>query len=300
MSEVEESIVPETSVSQDKNIEVTNMSSSESNEANRLKISRKEEVLRMLENKKKAEEDNFTFKPKLVDSKRFSKKDIGATKRYEKLYEDAKKKIDLEKASKPELKSPASRSVSKDTSDLVDRLYNSKVGKITSPLEEPSFKPSITKRAISIERSRDFAEKLHEDGAKLREKLVKQKEDFEQQYLASCTFHPKINENSKEISSQKSASEPFYERLRKYELEKLRKIEQARLAKEEQEKSMNTFHPVVQSAKKSTEDVYDRLSKSVTKEPPEKCPEETFTPNLISKQPRSVCCIDFLKLLDFY
>lgn len=224
--------------------EAENISLSDLEEINAssLKINKQSsryEIMMKQLTKKKEDEENLTFKPK-INSNSISivnnKSNLivnDSSRRFELLYKDAQKRketltalstslIDKDLTFKPTISSkdrPKSRdgsSTEVESSDtqvassnsVTERLYNASGSgrkKQTEALEQPSFKPKITKRASSIDRSlvRDTAERLYNVSKENKEKEAKLKVEAETRELATCTFTPKISRKSRSLSASR-------------------------------------------------------------------------------------------------
>jgi hypothetical protein len=230
------------------------------------------EVEKRLEAKKKAEQDNLTFKPKLFAYKgstsssggvsHSSQAESAARSRFDKLYEQAKaskKSKELvvveENSFQPILVARSSsrsrRSPSPGlTRDSVQRLYEARgAGNNDQPLPDTySFKPQITKRASSVERRHaDVADRLIQKAVDIKRRHEQSKIAKENEEKSLCTFSPKLNMNSEVLSSikQRTSNLPseVSERLLKYKHDRGERLESLRSTKAALESSHLTFQP---------------------------------------------------------
>lgn len=261
------------------------------------------EVMMKREAKQKEIEENLTFKPKMLTRKSsFSKpsSNDGAT-RFELLYEDAKKRsakitdksanssFEKEITFQPQLvtrsrsSSRASlhddnSSVGSTTSSFVDRLYTSSKKDFSQNQAQYSFKPSITKRASSIDRShmRETTDRLYNLSSQIKAREERVKEERELEVLRKYSFAPTINPKSRDMSAERKryseGPKEIHERLLRYEEIKTRRLEAAMEQKRQQELAGVTFKPSINESSKRTPtptrsgDLFERLAKPVDKE----------------------------------
>lgn len=229
------------------------------------------EVERKREAKKREEEENLTFKPKLYEFKSTGdKQDGGGKSRFDKLYEHARKK--QLQATSPEDAPPSpeltfhptlvARSSSRSKRDespaeRVNRMYNAKGSGNNSVdvVEKPSFQPTISKRASSVERRQgDVAERLFQKSIQMKEKLEKIQQEEAERVPDECTFTPSLNTTSRSLSAtrnRKTGAADVAERLRKAEEDKANRLEELRRAKQAREDAEATFKPNLIPSKRS-------------------------------------------------
>jgi hypothetical protein len=256
------------------------------------------------------EEAQYTFKPSLNKVKKGHEIDKSDENRFDRLYSDALKRHleskwkesvdDKDLTFKPKIsaKGTSSRSSSCEKGSFENQKKYIQTKKVVE-IKEFSFKPTITKRAQSIDRSqnRETPERLYLHSKVAKEKQEKLKLDIDQKNMEGCTFSPKTNMATKSISQNSDLTE----RMEKYEEFKNRRREEALRVKNEQEIQGVTFKPAIKLTKRSSTptktSVYERLS-SVDRER-EACAsfvemeaQMTFIPQLVSKRSASVSLID--------
>jgi hypothetical protein len=247
----------------------------------------KMEVRMKLEAKKKRDEEQYTFKPN-VNTSDYPSPDRGTgAKRFEALYEDAKKRKELgpqKKASitaaidkdltfQPILSTTASVSGASDgigpqkavnIADVVERLYKpdrSRREEIENKIKEantPTNQPKISKRAQSIDRTtsllNDIGDRLYHQSKLQREKLDKLKEIEDLKASTELTFAPKMSTKSRSLSANRLAKEEgskdIVERVKKYEEAKLKRLEAAAEERKKQELAQATFKPTINASSK--------------------------------------------------
>lgn len=187
-------------------------------------------------------------------------------------------------------------------------VLNNKQRGVAKVLEEQqasmTFRPSITKRAKSIEKQRqsdapNVAERLYDQGKKVKEKMEQKKTELEQLRMQECTFAPSVVTKSKPATTNLEVTE----RLRRFEEIKKKKLEEALRKKEEEEAEELTFKPKISPRAQSPsphmtfsqEPLEERLmtpSKRRSSRAQEEATKElTFKPKLIAKRSPSVSCI---------
>ena len=269
------------------------------------------EVQARMEKKMLEEEANYSYKPTLYTKPRKEHEKIDDN-RYDRLYSDALKRHleskwkesleDKELTFKPKIsaKGATSRSASRERGAVSESIEQRLLGlaqKAPQP-EQYSFKPKITQRAKSIDRSqaRETPERLYQNSKTIQEKLEMKRRDLAQKDAEECTFAPKTNSRPS-LSSSKS---DLTERMSQYLAYKNQRLEEATKAKLDLEKENTTFNPVIKLTKRSatpTKNVFDRLSVSNTeKEMRSSVSSEmdgqfTFKPQLVTKRAPSVCSL---------
>ena len=282
----------------------------------------KMEVLLKKELRQRQEESQYTFKPALATKSDRKKRDDGQgngpdANRFDRLYSDALKRH-LESKWKeandageltftPKISAKAARSLSRPRSrerprgggggtrdshnDAAwNRLYDAPTGRLRNPADEPTFQPSISKRAKSLDR-RESAKRLYapEVTSERREKL---KQELEEQQLEECTFSPELNYKSK--YNRKPMKDDVMTRMSKYEATKQSRLLAMQREKEEHDLEGVTFKPeLVSSAKKRSstpnrnQPLVERLTKPIERIHAETVAEAnaemTFRPRLVSR-----------------
>lgn len=262
--------------------------------------------IQMRKEKQLQEEDaHYTYKPTLINKPR--KEEKSDVNRFDRLYSDALKRHleskwkesveDKDLTFKPKIsaKGSNSRAASRErgatSESIANRLYSPKPKTVEA--EEFSFKPTITKRAKSIDRSqhRETPERLYLHSKVAKEKQEKLKQDFEQKAFEDCTFAPKTNP-----SRSTPSSKDLTERMDKYELYKARRLEEAIRVKNETDLMGVTFKPTIKVTKRfstpTKTSVYERLTASVDRSVDGSALAEqqsnlTFKPQLVSKRAAS-------------
>lgn len=283
------------------------------------KMSRREEVALKSANKKKEEEDNCSFKPTIAPHRKPLKKNgdpESPTKppeeAYSRLYTDARKKQEEAKIPpKPECSFKPTL-VHRNTSgskekvraqspiESFNRLYRTS-HRQSRPVEQASFKPTISKRAKSLERNPGVStsDRLYAQAVLAKEKQEKVRETIRKQEEAALTFVPSTNESTKPKSAAEKGvkSAPVSERMKGYIEARNRKLEEAKREKEAKEAAEYTGRPSIGKHRKDSKttvtaagaNVFDRLTKVEVAAVREKDAEETFKPTIYtSKRSQSV------------
>lgn len=289
------------------------------------KVNLKLEIMMKKERQRIEEEANFTYKPTLFTNK---KDPEGTPKenRFDKLYNDAMKrhlddklKVDnvedkeltfAPRFSTPKSSRPTSRGHSRSSSrerggaqgSVNESMNSEKLGtsirsqKSSAGDDNLTFRPNITPRAKSIERShmRDVSERLYQQSQHLKEKLERKRSEAELKVTENCTFEPKLNGPKR--SSSVNKAEDLVKRMASFEDQKKKKLEDAKKEQEELEKNKAPFRPQLITSKRPATPtkvpVYERLSLTPTKDHSQVIQESnaelTFKPQLISKRSPSV------------
>ena len=187
-----------------------------------------------------------------------------------------------------------------------ERLHSTPKGKLkhgVDPDNQLTFKPEITKRAMSIDR-KESAKRLYTPNSIEKEKAKDQQRytEAQQRELEDCTFSPKLNQPNKFSPKTKV---DIRERMSKFEEMKNKKLQDAKRLKAEQELADATFHPVMMS--KSTKiaaaaasasgtpakPFHERLAHPFERHVPDEVVAElnasmTFKPTLATKRSASV------------
>jgi len=250
--------------------------------------------------RKKYEEEQLTFHPKIKSSRRnsgaseqFSPTDAVGSNRFDKLYNEARKRQESRTESvtnenftfKPEI-SRRARSTERTSSveDRTNRLYNgvgagrrnssSEKEGSTNGKDKGSFQPKITKRAKSIERTESVDDRLYsraiiyqEKHNQLKAAIIKREEEL-------CPFQPKLNKtrsSSAQKDHENSRRLEVGDRMQRYLEDRQRRLEEAKRAKKEQEDAHTPFKPTLVTKKSMSKelnsDVFARLAAAAEKDP---------------------------------
>lgn len=287
------------------------------------------EIMLKKERKAKEEAANLTFKPHVNRNGSFASK-TGAGKdtsnRFDALYSDALKrhletkwketvdekeltftpKITERGRSLTSSRNPSragSRASSREregtiTESTVERLHATPKGKLkhgVDPDNKLTFKPEITKRAMSIDR-KESAKRLYVSNSieKEKTKAAMRDQEVKERELENCTFSPKVNQTSKYTPKEKV---DLRDRMSKFEEMKKLKIQEAQRLKAEQELADATFKPVLKAKPKRaatpTKPFHERLAQPFERHVPSSVAAElsatmTFKPTLVTKRAASV------------
>lgn len=296
---------------------------SASDKENVVRLTRREEILMIKEEKLRKEQNNLTFKPAIVRRGR----DETVTKNvnsFDRLYNQAKEKkktVKPEFSFKPEITDLAkSKQRSSTPDDKTSRLYNSNgAGRPRSAVpndkqekEKCTFKPEISKRAQSLERRRDAspATRLREMGEISKKKIEKLKEVITSKESENCTFTPRTN------SARRNSTEPeklaVSERMQRYVEQRNKKLETKKQQIIEAEAESTTFQPISYTKYRPTRsdrdaakvDVFSRLSTVPTATSPvteiASDKEYTFHPTLVAKSAATVTIFDIYTRIYIY
>ena len=281
------------------------------------KLSRREEVALQRAAKKKAEEDNLSFKPQIAHRKPKKSKtpdDVDSSPKpaeaaHDRLYSDAMKK--KEKAATPPRSEfsfqptvphrqnsiNASKARAKSPIQSSNRLYQTAARQPRTEEPAGTFKPNISKRAKSLERnpSVSTADRLYAQAVIAKEKQQKMRDQVQKQEDSTNTFTPRTNEKGKARAGDRGKAAPISERMQSYIEARNKKLEEARLEKEAREAAEFTGRPSIGGRKGSAStstskgtNVFDRLSKAAPPPAPEPV-KETFQPTIFTaKRSQSV------------
>eukprot|EP01039_Chlorochromonas_danica_P010885 gene10885-12099_t len=273
------------------------------------KLNPRQELELKKEKLRQKEEANYTYKPQLVASSRGRSKEVkGADEsRFDKLYSDALKRHlqsqwkeengDKDLSFTPKLVSrgrsssrggSTSRSASKERGEpFHERLSVASISpkKAALPEKDLTFKPTISKRAQSLERKeeKDPAERLYHQNRVMKEKLLRKKSEADLKELEDCTFAPAIIGLKNGNGADREA---LLERMQKFEAQRAKRIEDIQKQKEESENAKLTFKPSLNIKKRSStptgkpeKPVYERLSAPLER-PVVEDPNLTFKPKI--------------------
>lgn len=180
-----------------------------------------------------------------------------------------------------------------------ERLHATPKGKLkhgVDPDNKLTFKPEITKRAMSIDR-KESAKRLYvsnslekeQSKAFMRESKIKERE------LENCTFSPTLIQAPAKFAPKGKVD--LNERMNKFEEMKRAKIQEAQRLREEKEIADATFKPVLKAKLKRaptpTKPFHERLTQPIERPVPPELTKElaatmTFKPTLVSKRAASV------------
>lgn len=229
-------------------------------------LSKRDEIALRKEKQLRTAKESMTFQPTLHARPRDIKlKGNPTVSRFDRLYGDAIKRLeedpksrsrpdDNELTFKPAISAKA-RSSSSDrrASDLVNSMHKGVgTGRIPikeSPKDPNLFKPTISKRANSIERSSsalDTSSRLYASKDTYKRKLDLKKAEDDKRTAELCTFSPmmspKIRANTLTISTSPKTP-PLIDRLNSYAMSRKGKLEQERASQELREMEGVTFQP---------------------------------------------------------
>lgn len=263
------------------------------------------------------DEANYTFKPKVKDLKKnqTQREKENSSSTFDKLYSDAVKK-NLKEKEKPKAsefpfkpyitnKGTSSRGSSRERTYSITRPKTAPNGiPANNPDPEARFHPTISRRALSIERDCDSrtCDRLYLQSKVLKEKYEKVQKEKVAAELDECTFSPRLPRTSRSTSSSRSASnEPRYDptfpdRQKRYDQTRNKKIQELVQAKAKNELKDVTFHPQLSKGtrrlsagiEKSSVPLYERLNSAVVGKDnsliaAEVNAENTFQPQLATK-----------------
>ena len=237
-------------------------------------LSKRKEIALKKEKLLRTSEENLTFQPTLYARPGDVKsKGTPLVSRFDRLYGDAVNRLegdpksrsrhdDRELTFKPSI-SPKARSFSTDrrASDLVNSMHKGiGVGR-TPPKESPKdsclFKPTISKRASSVERASslvDTTSRLYGSKDAYKQKMDLRKAADDKRNAEACTFSPmmsaKIRVNT--ISASLTPKSPnLADRLSSYAANKKSKLEQEKASQESRIMEGVTFQPKLISKSKN-------------------------------------------------
>lgn len=256
------------------------------------------------EAKKQAEEEQMTFKPKLMarSSSRSRRPSSPFNASLTPPSIDAKKThVDENLTFQPKLiarsTSRGKRPPSPSPQHFSERLYSTK-NPSNSTVEEPSFRPAITERASSMTRSpgKSISDKLYSEAQKIKERIADKKVEVEKEAFQDCTFAPKMVTTS----VPKRLGDTAEERFLKYEEIKKAKIQKAKEDLLLRESSEATFKPnIIRHATPTRQgNVYNRLSSSIEKKNLKAVEDEmnvnnTFQPRITKPSSKQIVSFTF-------
>jgi len=277
-------------------------------------------VRQMIEKRKEKErledEANYTFKPKVKESKKASREKESST--FDRLYTEAvKKNLDLKEKRKSMIvsstecpfkpyitaKGTSSRGSSRERTCNRPKTATNGIP-ANNPDPEARFHPTISRRALSIERDSDrkaCSDRLYLQSKVLKEKFEKVQKEKAAAELEECTFSPRIITPRSRSSSQGRASsaEPRYDpsfpdRQQRFVQNRNKKIEEMAQLKLKNDMKDLTFRPQLSKGSrrlsgsdKPAVPVHERLisagsSKDLQSIAAQANAENTFKPQLVT------------------
>jgi hypothetical protein len=291
------------------------------------------EIMLRKEQKAREEEANMTFRPHVnkhghgtsPSSAKISGKD--SANRFDALYSDAlKRHLEAqwkESADQKELtftpkitergrsrasSRNASRTGSRASSpgpaaeSAIDRLHSTQKGKLkhgVDPDNKLTFKPEITKRAMSIDR-KETAKRLYTPNSidKEKAKAAQREMEIRERELEKCTFSPQLVSSSAKYVPKEKVD--IRERMSRFEEMKKAKLQERQKQQLEQELADATFKPALESKAKRaptpTKPFHERLAQPFERHVPTELAAElnasmTFKPTLVTKRATSVSAL---------
>ena len=247
------------------------------------------EIEKRKEEKKRLDEANCTFQPDFEARRgRDSAVKPVVGSRFDYLYSDAIKRVtegprgihEEKNSFKPRI-SPRARSISSDrkATDMINSLHNaSGAGRANikeAPKDPNAFKPTITRRASSLERNSvtDTNSRLYEFRNRQEENLLKKKEEADVRLSMECTFAPKVTRSRSASRESVGSLIPVVDRLLQYGEEKKTKLNEEMKLKAAKDALDETFQPVIPRSRFSSftadpddPDVYSRLALPIFKD----------------------------------
>ena len=301
LSQLEDSTCPESTVDTGR--------TTESGSEPGVKLTRREQVQRMREQRQREEQENLTFKPSVPSSRGRDP----TVNRFDKLYGEAKSRKEKvivptdAPTFKPTITPLGQTKKRSQTPEGVSKiLHSTRSARKETKVEDSvhTFRPQISKRGKSLDRNRDISPstRLYAQAEITKQKLAKKVEEKAKADTKDCTFTPQTNA-SKTVSATPPNKEDadVTHRMQKYMLLKEKKLEQLRQAKALEESQVATFKPTTYtsnrrslSRERSAEqgDVFHRLHSTASTRRmsgegggDSEC---TFRPTLVAAQPPSV------------
>jgi len=183
------------------------------------------------------------------------------------------------------------------TPNSIDRLHSTQKGNLkhgVDPDNKLTFKPEITKRAMSIDR-KETAKRLYTPNSieKERTKAAIREIEIRERELENCTFSPQLYQSTKYAPKEKV---DIRERMARFEeMKKQRQLERQQ-QQLEQEKADASFKPALMAKPKRaptpTKPFHERLAQPFERSVPAEMEKEinasmTFKPTLVSKRAAS-------------
>ena len=279
-----------------------------------IKLTRREQVQRMREQRLREENEQLTFKPAVTQRRgRDTTVEGGKVNRFDRLYGEAKSRKEKVIAPeevpsfKPTITSLGQTKKRSQTPEGVSKILHSarSTRKDTKSGDtEHTFTPQISKRGKSLDRGRDVSpsSRLYAQAEITQLKLAKKAEEKAKADTKDCTFAPQTNANKKTSASSLNREDAdVTRRMQKYILLKEKKLEQLRLMREAEASQVATFKPATYTSNRRSlsrernaeqGDVFHRLhsiasTRRVSVEG-ERDIECTFKPTLVSAPHTSV------------
>jgi hypothetical protein len=185
------------------------------------------------------------------------------------------------------------------TESAIDRLHSTPKGKLkhgVDPDNKLTFKPEITKRAMSIDR-KETAKRLYTPNSidREKEKDARRLAEARNRELENCTFSPQLRASSSKFTPKEQVD--LRERMSRFEEMKKAKLQERQKQALEQELADATFKPVLLSKAKRaptpTKPFHERLAQPFERQVPAELEKElsatmTFKPTLATKRSISV------------
>jgi hypothetical protein len=226
-------------------------------------VSLRDDVAQSREQKRLAEEANYTFHP-VVPVRHHP--DIISLKttvreRFENLHTNRSKRTTRNIGTEeqftfsPTISAKAkSLSSSRKSSEFVELMHNSTGSGSKLPIKNEnvnSFSPKINKRVGGDEKSTGVqtSERLHAQQSVQKAKLDKIREAQKLEDEKECTFSPAVSPKTKSLSASPD-SKPVSDRLVQYGIEKAKKREAMILAQAQKESQNYTFQPSLSTPRK--------------------------------------------------
>ena len=217
------------------------------------KISRREEVTRIREERLREREGHLTFQPTIKkSSSTISLEESQNGSRFDKLYDEAKKRKETERKDvnnysfKPTITAKGKKR-SSTPEGTSKRLYDAPgAGKprrsnSVDKSKERSFSPQITSRGRSIERGSGSlsspATRLYSQAQTRKENREALASKITKEANKECTFTPKTN------SDTKAPSAPLEERMEKYFIAREKRMQDLKDKQKAEESQSATFKP---------------------------------------------------------
>lgn len=280
------------------------------------KLTRREQVALMREQKLMEEQSNYTFRP-TVPSRRGRDPTVEASNvnRFDRLYSEAKARKEKVKAPEdrptftPTITALGHSKKRSSTPEGVSKVLHSTSGSGnrrtgSTPEPAPTFKPTISRRGKSLDRNRDVSPstRLFSQAEITKQKLAKKAEEKLKNETKDCTFSPQTNKGGRSQTPTKEDSVDVTTRMQRYMLLKEKKLEQLRQAQQAEADQVATFKPATYTSNRRSlsrerngenGDVFHRLhshsQRKLSTENQGKVDEEcTFRPTLVATRAVSV------------
>lgn len=199
------------------------------------------------EAKKKEDQQNLTFKPKINDKgKNAARASMTSQSVFTKLHETAKKVP--ERAPSP---TPSVTALSPQVlATSVSRLHAGAGGRVKSPrVESTSAEVQVKAKKVSKEELSQSSQRMYREAEKLKAKNEEKKKKVEESMKKDYTFKPNVNATPKKDGKEDTTlgTMTHSERLQKYAADKAKRLEEAKKAREENELKGCSFKPKLNS-----------------------------------------------------